>query len=111
MDCKDCKNYKPKEWVTALPEPTHVPYFSYFLGKPQSYWMKLESEHQRTLKELEHIKSVVPTITTIWGKPLEYWTDLESKSLDLQVENKNLQYRIDKANNALNGLRNVLDGV
>jgi hypothetical protein len=104
MDCKDCKNYKPKEWVTALPEPTHVPYFSYFLGKPQSYWMKLESEHQRTLKELEHIKSVVPTITTIWGKPLEYYTDLE-------VENKNLQQRLDKANNALNGLRNVLDGV
>jgi hypothetical protein len=104
MDCKDCKNYKPKEWVTALPEPTHVPYFLYFLGKPQSYWMKLESEHQRTLKELEHIKSVVPTITTIWGKPLEYYTDLE-------VENKNLQQRLDKANNALNGLRNVLDGV
>jgi hypothetical protein len=104
MNCKDCKNYKPKEWVTALPEPTHVPYFSYFLGKPQSYWMKLESEHQRTLKELEHIKSVVPTITTFMGKPLEYWNELEQKCDDLLEDNIklhkekfNLLDRIEKA--------------
>lgn len=36
--------------------------------------------------------------------PLEYWTDLDA-------ENKNLRFRLEIANNTLQGFRNILDGV
>ena len=88
----------------------------------------LLTTHQRTLKELEQIKTLVkayssppPQITTYLGKPLEYWAELQErfnertakyiklldKHKDTLMQNIDLQERIDKANDQLCAFRNL----
>jgi len=118
-----------------VPDPCHVPALSYFLGKPVSYWYDLEKrknslelinsalyddlkvarlEIQHLERELDKPKSpaYTPLITTYLGKPLEYWAELQNKYINVLKENKNLQERIDKANDELCAFRNLFaDGV
>jgi hypothetical protein len=137
----NCKNYepcpeppvfsyflgKPLEYWIAL-EQKHDTVFSNFKILEGNY-DRLYDENQRLIKENCYFKDPAkwntPTVTTIWGKPLEYYTDLEQKynrletesvelfsaHAELETENRHLIARLDKANNALQALRNIADGV
>jgi len=87
VNCKDCKNYKPKDWATAEPCPEPA-VFSTLLGKPYHYWYDLLVKYDSLIKVSKKQRANIETLKANYDYLHDENQRLIKENCDLKDPNK-----------------------